>query len=353
MLTVCCFFCSPVMASNSTAGKDPSSVLSDIFLFYSRSVFAFFYVFFFLMGLPGNILLLLVLIRGLRRKSGSHISRLTEPLFINIVALDLLFFLYSFPVMFGNAVFQDWRLGYWLCVSNCSVSFWISFADFYSMLAVSLLRYIAVLHPMQVLPISPKQIALTCVLIWVVCLLFSTPFWIHFKMVQVEGKTSCVNQMASEELHLYLRLLGGVGFLPPMLLMVFCYSRIIAALKVRRRMLSIHTVASFHINWRATVMTLVTMVALVTMWLPYWLLVFFTKLDESLTTIPAYLAYHLTSILAFSNRCINPVICFFLSRQFQTRLRNLLRWTGKTIQPAGSTHMGKIVMGSTQAEAVS
>lgn len=342
------------MASNITAGNDSSSDLSEMFLFYSRNVFAFFSVFFFLLGLPGNILLLLVLIRGHRRKSGNHITRLTEPLFINIVVLDLLFFLSSFPVMFGNAIFQDWRLGYWLCVSNHSVSFWISFADFYSMLAVSLLRYFAVLHPMHLLPISQKQIILTCAFIWVACLLFSTPLWIHSELITVEGKTYCLNQMASEKLILYLRLLGGVGFLPPMLLMIFCYSRIIAALKLRRRILSIHTVASLHINWRATLMTLVTMVALVTMWLPYWLLVFFTRFDEFLSTVPTYLAYHLTSLLAFSNRCINPVICFFLSRQFQTRLRNLVRWTGKRIQQAGPTHTGKIeMMGGTHAEAIS
>ncbi|XP_066480733.1 C-C chemokine receptor type 8-like [Tiliqua scincoides] len=342
------------MASNSTAGNDPSSDLSETFLFYSRNVFAFFYLFFFLLGLPGNVLLLLVLIRGLRTKSGSHITRLTEPLFINITALDLLFFLYSFPIMFADAIFQGWRLSYWLCISNRSVSFWISFADFYSMLAVSLLRYIAVLHPMHVFPVSQKQIVLTCVFIWVACLLFSTPLWFHYKLVHVEGKTSCVNQMASEELSLYLRLLGGVGFLPPMLLMIFCYSRIISALKLRRRILSIHTVASLHINWRATMMTLVTMVALVTMWLPYWLLIFFTSLDEFLTTVPTYLAYHLTSLLAFTNRCINPVICFFLSSQFQTRLKNLLRWTEKRTWQAGPTHVGKIeILGGPHAAAVS
>ncbi|XP_061486397.1 galanin receptor 2a-like [Rhineura floridana] len=329
------------MASNSSAGNDTSSGPSDIFFLYSKNVFAVLYILLFLLGMPGNILLLLVLIRGLQRKSGSHISRLTEPLFVNIVVLDLLFFLYSIPVMFCNIIFKDWRLGHLLCATNHSLSLWISFADFYSMLAVALLRYIAVLHPMTVMPISQKQITIACGFIWVICFLFSTPLWIHYQIIDLEGEKLCVNQMGRKEVNLYLQFLGGVGFLPPMLVMIFCYLRIISTLRVRRA-LSMHTASGLQVNWRATVMALVTMVALVAMWLPYWLVIFFIRYDELLTTAPMYLVYHLTSLLAFANRCINPIICFCLSLQFQARLRNLFRRIGKGIRQVGPIHLGKI-----------
>ncbi|XP_053248834.1 galanin receptor type 3-like [Podarcis raffonei] len=335
------------MDSNSSAGNVTSSGLSDLFLLYSKNVFAVLYVLFFLLGMPGNGLLLWILFRGLQRKSGSHISRLTEPLFLNIVILDLLFLLYNAPVMFGNILFRDWRLGRLLCVTTHSFSMWVSFAAFYSMLAIALLRYTAILHPMRVMPISQKQIAIACGLIWVTCLIFSTPLWINYEIIHVEGQMYCVNQMARKEVNLYLQLLGGVGFLPPTLLMVFCYLRIICTLKVRRG-LSMHTASSLQVNWRASVMALVTMVTLVVMWLPYWLVIFFIKYDQLLTTAPMYLAYHLTSLLAFANRCINPMICFCLSFQFQARLRNLFRRVGKGIRQVGPIHLGKIeVLGST------
>ncbi|XP_060132976.1 C3a anaphylatoxin chemotactic receptor-like [Zootoca vivipara] len=327
------------MDSNSSAGNGTSSGLSDLFLLYSKNVFAVLYVLLFLLGMPGNGLLLWILLRGLQRKSGSHISRLTEPLFLNIVILDLLFLLYNAPVMFGNILFRDWRLGRLLCVTNRSFSLWVSFAAFYSMLAIALLRYMAILHPMRVMPISQKQIAIACGLIWVTCLIFSAPLWINYEIIHVEGQTYCVNQMAWKEINLYLRLLGGVGFLPPTLLMIFCYLRIICTLKVRRA-LSMHTASSLQVNWRASLMALVTMVTLVAMWLPYWLVIFFIKEDELLTTAPMYLAYHLTSLLAFANRCINPMICFCLSFQFQARLRNLFRRVGKGICQVGPIHLG-------------
>nr|XP_056700780.1 galanin receptor type 3-like [Euleptes europaea] len=334
------------MATNSSAENDPSFALSELFLFYSKNVFVALHIFLFLLGMPGNILLLLVLILGLSRKNGSRITHLTEPLLINIASLDLFFFLYNIPVMLGNVMFKDWHLGYLLCVTYHSLSLWITFADFYSMLAISLLRYTAVIHPMHMVLISPRQISLACIFIWLVCLLFSTPLWIHYGIVEVEGETFCVNQMVSSDLNLYLQLLGGVGFLPALLLMIFCYSRIISTLRVRR-ILSIHTAVSLHINWRATVMALVTMVALVAMCLPYWLMVFFARYDVVLTTVPMYLAYQLTSLLAFANRCIHPIICFCLSFQFQARLRNLFRRTGKRIRQLGPSHVGRIeVLGS-------
>ncbi|XP_062993462.1 galanin receptor type 1-like [Elgaria multicarinata webbii] len=335
------------MALNSSAGNNTSSGLSDLFYFYSKNVFAVFYGLLFLLGMPGNILLLLVLIRGVQRKSGSHVARLTEPLFINIVALDLLFFLYNIPVMFANVIFKDWRLGHLLCVANHSLSLWISFADFYSMLVVSLLRYAAVIHPMRVMSVSPKQMALACVFIWVVCLLLSAPLCIHSEMIHVEEEAFCVNRMVGKEMNLYLQLLGGLGFLPPLLLMIFCYSKIISTLRVRR-ILSIHSASSLQVNWRATVMALITVVALVVMWVPYWLVIFFIKYNGLLAPAPMYLAYHLTSLLAFANRCVNPIICFCLSYQFQARLKNLFQRVRKGNRQLGPIHVDKIeVLGST------
>lgn len=329
------------MATNSSSGNDPSFVLSELFLFYSKNVFVALHVLLLLLGMPGNILLLLVLILGLRRKSGSRITHLTEPLFINITSLDLFFFLYNIPVTLGNIMFKDWHLGYFLCVTYHSLSLWITFADFYSMLAISLLRYTAVIHPVHMVLISPRQLSLACIFICLVCFLFSIPIWLHYGITEVEGETFCVNQVASRDLNLYLQLLGGVGFLPAFLLMIFCYFRIISTLRVRR-ILSMHTATSLHVNWQATVMALVTMVALVAMCLPYWLMVFFARNDEDLTTAPMYLAYHLTSLLALANRCINPIICFCLSFQFQARLRNLFRRTRKRIQQLGPSHVGRI-----------
>ncbi|XP_077192328.1 urotensin-2 receptor-like [Paroedura picta] len=329
------------MGTNSSSGNAPSFAFSELFLFCSRNVFAVLQVLLFLLGMPGNILLLLVLILGLRRKSSSCITRLTEPLLINIVSLDLFFFLYNIPVMLGNIMFKDWHLGYFLCVTYHSLSLWITFADFYSMLAISLLRYNAVIRPRHMVLISTRQIILICIFIWLLCLLFSIPVWLHSGIIKVNGETFCVNQMASRDLTFYLRLLGGVGFLPALLLMIFCYSKIISTLRVRR-ILSIQAAVSLRVYWQATLMALVTMVALVAMCLPYWLMVFFTRNDEVLTTAPMYLAYHLTSLLAFANHCINPIICFCLSFQFQARLRNLFRRAGKGIRQLGLSHVGRI-----------
>uniref|UniRef100_A0A8C8SDS9 G-protein coupled receptors family 1 profile domain-containing protein n=1 Tax=Pelusios castaneus TaxID=367368 RepID=A0A8C8SDS9_9SAUR len=298
-------------------------------------IFASIYFLIFLLGMPGNVLLLLVLIPDLMRSGASHVFRLTGPLMVNIALLDLLFFLYNVPIMFGNVLFRGWPLGYAMCLTYNSLSLLITFADFYSLLAISLLRYVAVIHPTRTRAASQRQIAWACAFIWLLAFLISIPLWLHYTTVEVAGETYCVNQMPKKELTLYFRLLGGVAFLPPLLLMILCYSRIICALWVRR-MLAIHTASSLQVNWRATVMALVTMVTFVVMWVPYWLVVFLTKDDELLTTGPMYLASNLTTLLAYANRCVNPIICFSLSSQCQAGLRKLLGRMGWCHKRSGS-----------------
>ncbi|XP_038235437.1 galanin receptor 2a-like [Dermochelys coriacea] len=315
------------MTSNTSAGNSSSSELSDLFLLQSRRLFASIYFLIFLLGMPGNVLLLLVLIPDFMRTGANHLSRLTGPLQVNIALLDLLFFLYNVPVMFGNVLFEGWHLGYMVCVTYNSLSLFIIFADFYSLLAVSLLRYMAVIHPTRTLAVSQRLIAWACMFIWALSFLFSIPLWIHYTTVEMEGETYCMNQMPKQQLSLYFRLLGGMAFLPPMLVMILCYSSIIFTLWIRRG-LAVHTASSLQVNRRATVMALVTVVTFVVMWVPYWLVVFLMKDDEWLTTGPTYLASNLTTLLAYANFCINPIICFSLSSQGQAGLRKLVRWTG-------------------------
>nr|XP_006132223.1 galanin receptor type 3-like [Pelodiscus sinensis] len=309
------------MTANSSAG--PSSGLGDLSLLQSRRLFASLYCLIFLLGIPGTLLLLLVLIPDLLRPGASHVSRLTGPLLVNIALLDLLLFLYNVPVTLGNVLFQGWPWGYVVCVTYNSLSLTIVFADFYSLLAVSLLRYVAVLRPTCTLAASPRHSAGVCVSTWALGSLVSVPLWIHYTTVQVEGETYCVNQMPRQQLALYFRLLGGAAFLPPMLLMILCYARIVCALWVRRALAS-HTASSLQSNRRATVMALVTMVTFVAMWVPYWLVDFLTKDDELTRTGPMYLASNLTTLLAYANRCINPLISFSFSSHCQAGLRKLL-----------------------------
>ncbi|XP_006034437.1 galanin receptor type 3-like [Alligator sinensis] len=312
---------------NSRAENGSSSGLSDLFLQQSRALFASIHILIFLLGMPGNVLLLLVLIPNLRRTSVSHVTRLTGPLLVNIAVLDLIFFLYDVPVMLGNVIFKDWRLGYMVCISHHSLSLWIIFADFYSMLAVSVLRYVAVIHPTRTLSVSQKHIAWACMSIWMLCFLFSIPLWMYYTIVKVGEETYCVNQMTKWHMTLYFRLLGGVAFLPAMLLMILCYSKIICVLWVRRT-LGIHTASSLQVNKRATIIALITVVAFVVMWIPYWLVIFLTREDGLLSTAPVYLASNLTALLAYANCCVNPIVCFGLSSQYQAGLRKLLRRPG-------------------------
>ncbi|XP_029429458.1 galanin receptor type 2-like [Rhinatrema bivittatum] len=302
---------------------------SDHFLVHARYIFTSIYVLIFLVGLPGNLLMLLVLLQDLRRTSTEPLSRLTAPLIINITVSDLVFLAYCIPLMFLNLVTMEWRIGYMACLTHPAVCLWSNFSSFYSMLAVSVLRYLAVVHPTRSRTLSQKLIAWICLLIWLMSFSVSVPLWLHSSVVKIHGVMSCILLMSVEQITLYSRLLAGVAFFPPMSLMVLGYLKVIHSLWSRKSLI-VHTASSLQVSRKATIMILTMVMSFILTWVPCWLLIFITGGWQSELTPTLYVVTNLTYTLAFSSCCISPIIYFSLSDQFRTRLWKLLRAAEKS-----------------------
>nr|XP_033774550.1 C-C chemokine receptor type 8-like [Geotrypetes seraphini] len=314
-----------------TCGQRNCSALdsSDLFLTRSRYILASVYMFIFVVGIPGNILMLLVLLQNLRRMSTEPLSRLTSPLIINITVSDLVFLFYCIPLTFLNLVTVEWRIGYVVCLTHPAVCLWSNFSSLYSMLAVSVLRYLAVVHPTRSRTLSKKLMTLVCLLIWVVSFMVSFPLWVYSSVAKVHGVLTCVLLMTTQQITLYSRLLAGVAFFPPMSLMILCYLKVIHALWSRKSLI-VQRTSSLQVNRKATVMILTMVGSFVLMWVPCWLLLFITGGRQLALTPTLYVATNMTIALAFANCCISPIIYFGLSDQFRTRLWKLFREAGKS-----------------------
>ncbi|KAJ1139228.1 hypothetical protein NDU88_005603 [Pleurodeles waltl] len=345
----------PLNSTNSSLGVIPGLILNEQFVLHANYAFASIYALIFTVGMPGNILMFLILLEGVRKPGAGLLSRTTAPVILNVVLADLGFLFYCVPVMFINTVWEDWRMGLAVCISHKGFFLWCIFVRFYSMLTVSLLRYTAVIHPTYSQSLSHQLMVIICILIWLLSLVVSIPYWMYATPVELKGVASCQVLMTKEQTALYSRLLGGVAFFPATLLMTLCYSNIIYVLWCRKTLI-VPSESSLRANRKATIMILATVMAFIVMWIPCWVLVF---LAESMTLRPSpsvFLATNMTYFLAYTNCCVNPLIYFSLSDHFQAKLKIMLGCSGngkerlKTSQSSGMRETFETVTSSLDAE---
>lgn len=294
-----------------------------------RYIFAFFCGLILVVGFVSNLFMLLVLIEGFQNSSSnsssssSSISTMTTTLMVNITISDLIFLLFNVTVLLLTFVYQDWEMGAAVCVSSQSFSMWTMFCSFYSMVATSILRYMAVLHPACSFSTNRLQRFLLCALMWLMGFMVSIPNWMHQGVMVIDDARYCLLLMTSRQTYLYFVLFGGMAFFPFVLLLVLCYARIVQTLWFRR-MAVVHSSANIRLNKKATVMILTVLAVFILMWIPCSVVIYLSATHSLPQTSLAFVASSVSTVLAYSNCSVSPILCFSLSDQFQAGLKSLL-----------------------------
>ncbi|XP_062993583.1 C-C chemokine receptor type 1-like [Elgaria multicarinata webbii] len=281
------------LASNNTFNTSSCWNITDyrfggLAVLQLRYTFASFCGVILLIGLVGNLFMLLVLIEGFQSSSASSsICAMTSTLMVNITISDLIFLLYNVTVLLLTFVYEDWEMGSAVCISSQSFSMWTMFCSFYSMVATSILRYVAVVHPTCSFSTNTFQRSLLCMLMWLMGFTVSIPNWMHQGIVVIEDA----------------RIVQSLWF---------------------RRMAVVHPSARIRLNKKATVMILTVLVIFILMWIPCSVVIYLSA-THTLPQSPAgFVASSLSTVLAYSNCSVSPLICFSLSDQFQGDLKKLL-----------------------------
>nr|XP_033774551.1 galanin receptor type 2-like [Geotrypetes seraphini] len=286
----------------------------------------------FLLGITGNVLMLLVLIDNLRNTSSSPISTMTSTFMANVTISDMIFLLYNVPVMLLSFTFKEWKLGSAVCISNQGTSTWTMFCSFYTMVATSMLRYLAVVHPQWNLSSSKRQRFVLVTLMWLLSFLVSVPNWLSQEVVAIEGVTYCVFCMNKAQRFLYFILFGSVALLPALLLMVGCYWEIIRSLWCYHKNM-LHAQSRIHKNRKVTVNITIVVVVFVVMWIPYWVLTCLSAFHKLPQRLIVFVMSSLSTLLAYANCCVSPLLYFVLSDQFRMGLWKLLKGQQRNSRP--------------------
>ncbi|EGW12865.1 C-X-C chemokine receptor type 2 [Cricetulus griseus] len=279
------------------------------------------YVLVTLLSLLGNSLVMLVILYN--RSTCS----VTDVYLLNLAIADLLFAL-TLPVWAASKV-NGWIFG----TAMCKIFSFVKEVTFYSsvllLACISMDRYLAIVHATSTLIQKRHLVKFVCITMWVLSVLVSLPILILRNIVKANSFTLVCYEDAGNNTtkwRMVLRFLPQtIGFLLPLLIMLFCYGS------------TLRTLFKAHMGQKHRAMRVIFAVVLVFLlcWLPYNLVLFSDTLMRTKKIQETCKrrndidrALQATEILGFLHSCLNPIIYAFIGQKFRYGLLKIMATYG-------------------------
>uniref|UniRef100_A0A3Q2TQA1 Teleost multiple tissue opsin 3b n=1 Tax=Fundulus heteroclitus TaxID=8078 RepID=A0A3Q2TQA1_FUNHE len=290
-------------SSNLSAGQQSSSLSRG-----GHTSAAVVLGFILVLGVLGNFLLLLVFSRfpGLRTPANL--------LLINISVSDMLVCLFGTPLSLAASVRGRWLTGTYGCrwYGFCNALFGI--VSLVSLSLLSFERYTALLGGSQLNSVQDRRARLAVAVSWFYSLVWTLPPLLGWSSYGPEGPgTICSVQWQQRSLaaRSYVACLFVFCLLLPLLLMVFCYGKILLAVRDKTRF-SLTVIMKRRLT--PLIIVLFTITGYLLCWIPYGVVAMLASFEEPGVVPPA--ATLVPSLLAKTSTVLNPVICGLLNNQF-------------------------------------
>ncbi|KAM3871216.1 B1 bradykinin receptor [Diretmus argenteus] len=278
-------------------------------------------------GLLANSFVLLVFLL--------HKDRLTIPeIYLGNLALADFFLLCCLPFWAMNIHNHfNWPYGDFLCkVINSSVivNFYTSI---YVLVMISIDRYLAFVKTMTAQWLRRARHAkVICVILWLFGLLMSMPTMVHrkVKFIEEHETLSCILDHDDSWKLAHQILMNVVGFVLPVLVIVFCSGNIIRALNKRRESVGFHESN----DMKAVALIYAVKLLFLLCWGPFQIFTFLDilcdvkVLDEELWAHTLDVGGQVSVYMAFLNSALNPVLYVFSGQYFKRKVSAICRKTG-------------------------
>ncbi|XP_068601806.1 C5a anaphylatoxin chemotactic receptor 1 [Brachionichthys hirsutus] len=301
---------------NSTANyTNPASNSYIPDILPAQVVALFFYSLVFLLGVPGNAMVIWV--------TGFCMPRsVTSLWFLNLALTDLLCCLSLPLLMVPLAHDNHWHFGSLACTLIKSVFYLVMFCSILQLVLISADRWMLVSRPVWCQnKRRPRQAAWGCVAVWVLALMGSIPQFVYTKEIKAgRKKRECLTYHTTLSAWLITSYQFLVGFVIPFLVILVCH------VLVYRR-----TESGLSRGRERSKRTLRVIMAVVLSfflcWLPLHIVDFLTLVVPRMSVhSPAvYFAQVLTLCLAYFNSCLNPLLYVCLGRGFKVSMNRSLR----------------------------
>ncbi|XP_036617641.1 C-C chemokine receptor-like 2 [Trichosurus vulpecula] len=295
----------------------------------------------FILGMVGNALFVLILVKHKRLKE------VVDVFFLN-TAISNFLFLVTFPFWIHTAI-HSWDLG----DTMCKMTSWFYSAGYYGYTCFLVLliihRYLAIVHVGRFHLAAKKTTYGIIISAWGLAVLAALPELV-LSQVQTEGRDYICHfvqphyPLADAKFwkHFLTLKMNILGLLIPLFVAVFCYGRIKKTSRYKEKKYGL-----FRLIF---VMTLVFM----GLWTPYNLVLFLMTFQEHLNLSDCESSYHLdkavqvTKIIGNTHCCINPVVYGLLEETVRRRLYCLFHLQNNTEghPREGPEHQSPIAKGS-------
>lgn len=296
-----------------------------------RHITAVLYCVTFVFGLLGNTLTIIGIAINNRMKTVANCFML------NLALADDLFMI-SLPFMAYSTVARNWPFGAVPC-KVLSVMHGVNcYASIFTMTAMSVDRYLAVVHPLTSIRYrKPRNAVYVCLVLWLVCAVIMTPYWLYAGTGASHShpnRTSrCQlywpNKSHFEHQWFWVNFELVVGFALPIVVMVLCYSKLLYGL-IRGSGpsgLSLPDRARKPIR-KVTAMVFTVTIVFIVCWTPYHLIRYLSAQKQwnyvttgtrpPATEVVKFIVFNtVAQALVFVSSCCNPFIYCISSRNFR------------------------------------
>ncbi|KAF7711456.1 cysteinyl leukotriene receptor 2 [Silurus meridionalis] len=274
------------------------------------------------LGFFSNLVALYVFLRGTTKKTANTVFM------INLAISDVCFSLtlpFRLIYYFRECHWDFWD---WLC-RWCVFSFYVNlYTSVLFLTGLSVLRYIAVVHPIRNKSlVTVRRASLACLCIWVFVAVMSIPFLLSGASPD-KGEKGCFEIKKSGDWKQIQQLsyVGLVfGFLIPFLIILGCYGCIIQKLFAKQKV----QVRKQNQHSRSVYLIIVILSTFLLCFAPYHI-VRTLHLRAAVAQNKEQEAYLLkilviTLCMAASNSCLNPLLYYFAGESFRTSFNRASR----------------------------
>ncbi|XP_038855896.1 leukotriene B4 receptor 1-like [Salvelinus namaycush] len=303
------------MKSSGSSISDDDDALSLEMSTVGRSVVCVILGLSFLVGVPGNLLVIWTILRHVQQRS--H----TVVLILQLAAADLLV-LITLPLWIYSLA-RSWVFGEASCKAMVYVINTCMYSSVFLITLMSVERFLVIRYPFKMLRWKTKAIMdKALVAIWALAFLLGIPSIFTRSIDEIDGTEQCLFREYSSGAHevVFLCLETLVGFVVPFSTLAVCSCLVATHLR------TMHFGSS---KRKSTVLISSVVVAFVLCWLPHHVLntvdlvsILTEDPDDAVPVSVAQTAIvFISGALAFISSSVNPVFYSFAARNFQGSLQ--------------------------------
>ncbi|XP_029283246.1 galanin receptor type 1b isoform X2 [Cottoperca gobio] len=254
----------------------------------------------FVVGVVGNSLVILVIGKvkygGVGGGSGRRSGNPTNIFILNLSVADLSFLLFCVPFQATIYSLPQWVFGAFLCRFGHYFSTVSMLVSIFTLAAMSVDRYIAVVRSKKSPCVRSRRNALAGVcVIWTLSVVCSVPVAQHQFLTShpnAPNSTFCWEEWSGASRLSYKVSVLLLGYLLPLLLICCCYTR--------------------------TVQTVLLVVSAFTIcWLPHHIIAMWVEFGTFPLNDASFAFRIISHCLSYGNSCVNPILYAFLSENFR------------------------------------